>query len=473
MTGPAYDGRGTLLADGEMIFTRGRWDHSNGSLIVHGQESVSVVAGNWSIVLACTDGERGELINASYIYPDHRSGKPISMSLGVFALPVPGTFALGDIVGAEDHPPSTQTDALAAALAAAAASAASALFSGQNADRAEQARAALDEMLPLVRGFNTRAEAEAYTGDLSLFEGIQTLGLETAFDGGAAAYLRTTTLINGGFEDMEGQNRRPTLDHPLRPETFGPTPDGYDQDHSQAVFDCMMTIQDRGRGVMCLAPSKTYSMGDAQGAITIDPRSLSIDGQGATFNFPNRTFDDPSSQVEKATSWTFASNLTGWTQNPYKVGDVVWSAGNAQYSGTAANAGDYAGIGQAFSLVKGKRYRVIVETDYVGTSAIGQHHLSGSFQTGRQDTGASLDGSGIAFGSVPDGTPTTKIANFTMSAARGTFWFNLKGNTPFRINSIAVKELPFNIGFTVDGSFAGGVSGQPKKPEPAICRNWQ
>ncbi len=118
--GPAYDGRGNLLADGEMIFVRGRWDQINGSLIVHGQESVAVADGDWSIDLVCTDGDRGELISASYIYPDHRSGKPISMSLGVFALPVPGTYPLGGIIGAEDHPPSTQTDALAAALAAAA-----------------------------------------------------------------------------------------------------------------------------------------------------------------------------------------------------------------------------------------------------------------------------------------------------------------------------------------------------------------
>lgn len=143
--GPAYDGRGNLLADGEMIFVRGRWDQSNGSLIVHGQESVAVEAGNWSIDLVCTDGDRGELISASYIYPDHRSGKPISMSLGVFALPVPGTYPLGGIIGAEDHPPSTQTDALAAALAAAAASASSAASAAASAAAAIEAAAAAEE----------------------------------------------------------------------------------------------------------------------------------------------------------------------------------------------------------------------------------------------------------------------------------------------------------------------------------------
>ncbi|WP_376872405.1 hypothetical protein [Albirhodobacter sp. R86504] len=120
VTGPVYDGRGDLLADGRLIFTRGSWDKSGGALVVHGQEGVDVLNGDFTISLACTDGDRGQLINASYIYPDHQSGRPITMNLGQFALPVAGSYELGDILGAADYPPSTQIDALAAALAAAA-----------------------------------------------------------------------------------------------------------------------------------------------------------------------------------------------------------------------------------------------------------------------------------------------------------------------------------------------------------------
>lgn len=163
VTGPIYNGNGSLLAAGRVIFTRASWDSVGNRLVVKSRIVARITNGAMSQALELTTGDNGVLWYATLEYVDHTTGETISDYLGRFALVTDNvTITLESVIGADVASAPTVPDALAQCLAAAASAAASAGLAGEqtvNAAAVAAARAAAETARDQARTAAANAQA--------------------------------------------------------------------------------------------------------------------------------------------------------------------------------------------------------------------------------------------------------------------------------------------------------------------------
>lgn len=300
--------------------------------------------------------------------------------------------------------------------------------------------------------FETVAEAAAE--DLSDVDStIRTNGYASGGDGGAAAYLRTTSLVNGGFQDQSSEYWKPSLDNPIAPETFGAIGGDSDNDDSQAfqdMFDAIMENSKNGVGYASLRPGQRYWLAD-DADLTVDPGYIGVYGNGARMTF-KKSSTDPSLETELLTDNSFESSGTGWTGFSAISGsynDYDFDGSNAYYSGTDADDGVYAGIYQQVSLISGRWYRMVTNYSYITFASAGQQYVRVGVRGGGPDSGSDFT---QAYGSSQVGEEQSY--DFKWTGDTGTFWFQVKSNNPVTVNDVSLKILPQNFCLQLDGDYS-------------------
>lgn len=295
--------------------------------------------------------------------------------------------------------------------------------------------------------------------DLSGFiSTIRTVGRGAAHDGGAATYLRTTSLVKGGFQDQANAYWKPSLDNPIRPEVFGANVGGNSgNDDSQAfqnMFDAIMENSKNGVGFASLRPGQRYYLKD-DADIIVDPGFVGLYGNGARMTFDKQA-GDPDAQPEIATNNSFVSGGSDWTgfsNINSNYNDYTFSGGNAVYSGAGADAGTYAGIYQQVAMVQGQWYRIKFNFSQI---SFGQAPGSGAQQyvsVGVRDQGPDAGGGhGKNYG--PSDVGEEQEFDFKWTAASGTYWLQIKSNNPVTVNDVSLKQLPRNTCIELDGAYS-------------------
>ena len=296
--------------------------------------------------------------------------------------------------------------------------------------------------------FATREAAEASPPGLGRYDVIRTEGRWTPGDGGAATYLRTLSAVRGMFVDQSGNGWAPDFSNVPALEVFGARGNHPGHDDSAAIQDAFDAVHEFGRAKLRGTPGKTYYCGDAS-PLTMDCRSISLDGAGATFDFSPRSFGNPETTPQLAPDPNFA-NPGAWVYPSWQTVAPTFTGGRLVRTNTTDG---YTTACIAVPLVQGRRYRLRIKVNSVGDGS-GNPYVKWSMRT--QPDAGGVFGNGTRFGF---GTSGERYQDFFHSLPSGIYYFCTGSNNAFDIDSWSLREVPDNIGIWVRGDIATGVDG--------------